>query len=400
MRTAAAAGTDASRAAFRSFVDEVVIPRAGNFDLAGAVPPDVVAEVAARGYLGAVLPDGPLPLDMVGLGALHEEIGRGCSSLRSLLTVHSMVAFAVHRWGGDAARERWLGPLADGSALGAFCLTESGAGSDASGLAATAEEDSRGGYVLTGHKKWITCGQVADVLLVFARTGAGIGAFLVEAADPAVRRTPVRSILGTRASMLAEITLTGCRVGPEALVGGPGTGLNVITGALDVGRYSVAAGCVGIAQGCLEVSAAHAATRHQGGALLKDHQLVRRMITRMAVDTEAARLLCLRAGRLKDEGDPATLVATCAAKYFAAGVAARAASDAVQVHGAVGCVDGHPAARYYRDAKVMEIIEGSSQVHENLIAEDVCRTAGAPRSESPVVPLQGLPPDENRWEIA
>jgi alkylation response protein AidB-like acyl-CoA dehydrogenase len=168
--------------------------------------------------------------------------------------------------------------------------------------------------------------------------------------------------------MLAEIRLTDCTVGGSCLIGREGMGIAVATGALDIGRYSVACGCVGIIQACLESSVAYASGRTQGGFKIAEHQLVRRMITDMATSARAARLLCAQAGRLKDEGDPDTITATCIAKYFAARAAMSAASDTVQIHGANGCLDGHPAARFFRDAKIMEIIEGSTQIQQILIA--------------------------------
>ncbi|MCP3805309.1 acyl-CoA dehydrogenase family protein [Allokutzneria sp. A3M-2-11 16] len=352
---------------FRSFVDRVVRPNAEDFDRAGEIPAWVLEEVSAAGYWGAVL-DG----DMVRFGALHEEIGRGCSSLRSLLTVHSMVSYAVDRWGTAAAREKWLPQLASGRVLGGFCLTEAEAGSDCAALVATAVPHE-GGYRINARKKWTTGGQIAGLLLVFARTERGLSAFVVPGDAPGVKRTPIGDVLGTRASMMADIELVDCEVGADSLVGAEGMGLAVITGALDIGRYSVACGSVGITQACLEAVTAHCTERVQGGSVLAEHQLVQKMITEMAVNVRAARLLCVEAGESKDRGDPETIIATCVAKYFASTTAMRAAGDAVQLHGAVGCADGHPVSRYFRDAKVMEIIEGSTQIQELLIARDALR---------------------------
>jgi methoxymalonate biosynthesis protein len=362
------------RAAFRAFVDRAVRPYADDFDRAQSIPEQVLKELAEQGYWGAVVPSsaGGTGMDMITLGDLHEEVGRGCSSLRSLLTVHTMLAWALHRWGSDQARQRWLPGVATGDLRGAFCLTEPGAGSDASMVATTARRRGTG-YVLDGVKQWITGGQVADLFLVFARTDRGPAAFLVEADNPGVERTPIRDVLGTRASMLAEVRFSRCRVPSYALVGPEGAGLLVATGALDLGRYSVAAGCVGILEACLDASVSHTGQRHQGGGLLRDHQLIRAKITDMLTHLEAARLLRRHAGELKDKGDPETLAATWMAKYFASTSAMRAASDAVQLHGATGCGDGHPVNRYFRDAKIMEIIEGSTQIQQITIAEQAFR---------------------------
>ncbi|HWC81167.1 MAG TPA: acyl-CoA dehydrogenase family protein [Pseudonocardiaceae bacterium] len=366
-----------ARAGFREFVDELVAPGAGEFERAEAIPADVLARVAERGYFGAVLPvpAGGSGMDMVTLGELHEEIGRGCSSLRSLLTVHTMVAATVRRWAGRPARERWLPGLATGELRGSFCLSEPGAGSDLNAIAATAVRDGSD-YVLEGTKTWITGGQTAALLLVFARTEAGLTGFLVEADRPEVVRTPVRNMLGTKASMLAEIRFAGARVPEWARVGAEGAGRMVATGALDLGRYSVAAGCVGILQACLDASVEHTAHREQGGARLREHQLVRALVSDTVTSLHAARALVRQAGELKDQGDPATLMATWIAKYFASTAAMRAATDAVQLHGALGCADGHPVNRYFRDAKVMEIIEGSSQIQQLTIAEHAYQQRG------------------------
>ncbi|WP_067651191.1 acyl-CoA dehydrogenase family protein [Nocardia harenae] len=363
-----------SRGELGAFVDEVVAPRAAEADRTGRIDPDVLSACAARGLWGAVLPvaQGGTGVGMVALARLHEEAGRGCSALRSLLTVHSMALYALHRWGTDGVRQRWQAALVAGEALGAFCLTEAEAGSDFAAIRTSARQ--RGdGWILDGHKLWVTGGQLADVLLVFARTQTGPAAFVVDAANPGVRRIPVPGVTGTRGSQVAEIVLDHCELPLDAIVGPEGMGLAVATGVLDIGRFSVAAGCVGILQACLRACVDYAGLRRQGGAPLRDHQLVQQLISAMAVDTRAARALVGQAARLKDEGSPDTIMATCIAKQFAATAAVAAANDAVQLHGARGCSDDYPVGRYLRDAKVMEIIEGSTQMQHVLIADDACR---------------------------
>ncbi len=368
--------TASTREGWRAFVDTTLAPIATEADRTGTLPAEVLREATRLGLWGAVLTGlGDPDNRMVRMGMLHEEIGRGCSSLRSLLTVHSMLAFALDRWGSAAAKRRWLADVSSGELRGAFCMTEPDAGSDVSAVTTTATRTAEG-YVLNGHKKWVTGGEHADLLLVFARTERGLSAFVVDAHLLGVHRTPVRGILGTRASMLAEIRFTGCRVPLDSLVGAEGMGLAVATGALDIGRHSVASGCVGIIEACLDAALAHTGRRTQGGSLLHDHQLVQKMITDMSTDLRAARLLCREAGELKDDGDPATITATCVAKYFASTAAMRAASDAVQLHGANGCGEEYPVNRYFRDAKVMEIIEGSSQIQQTLIAKAAILTHG------------------------
>ncbi|OLE23844.1 MAG: acyl-CoA dehydrogenase [Catenulispora sp. 13_1_20CM_3_70_7] len=358
------------RDSFREFARKHIEPHAADWDRAGALPVELVGEFAAHGYLGALIPAryGGQAFDAVRFGLLNEEIGAACSSARSLLTVHSMVAHSIARWGGEALRERWLPRLAGGTAVGAFALTEEGSGSDAASMAAEAVADGDG-YRLTGTKKWITYGQRADVFLVFARCAGGPAAFVVERSAPGVAVEPVDGMLGTRASMVAEVRLADVPVSAEALVGRPGFGIAAVaTSALDIGRYSVAWGCVGILAAALRISLAQARDRVRFGAPIADHQLVQRMLADMSTGLAAARLLCLEAGRLKDAGDPRTINATWTAKYFASCQAFRAAADAVQIAGAAGCADGHPAGRLLRDAKVMEIIEGSTQLQQVYLA--------------------------------
>ncbi|MBV9772447.1 MAG: acyl-CoA dehydrogenase family protein, partial [Gemmatimonadetes bacterium] len=288
-----------TREGFRAFVDREVAPFAGEWDRAERTPSEVIRRVAEAGYLGALLPRevGGAGMDTATFGVLNEELGRGCSSIRSLLTVHSMASFAVHRWGSAAQKERWLASLASGETIGAFGLSEPGAGSDVTGIETEAVADGDG-YVLHGRKKWTTYGQVAGLFLVFARVEGKPLALLVERDTPGFTVEPLRGITGTRASMLAELRFDGCRVPRANRIGGPGFGTGVALSVLEVGRFSVASGCVGIIQACLDASLAYATERVQGGARLREHQLVQRMVTNMATDLRAARLLCRRAGEL------------------------------------------------------------------------------------------------------
>jgi alkylation response protein AidB-like acyl-CoA dehydrogenase len=357
------------KARFREFVDRVVAPRAAQIDADGAVPAEVVRALATEGYLGAAVQHGGGGLDAVTLGVLHEEVGRGCSSVRTLLTVHGMVTGAIERWGTDAQRTELLPRLARGEILGVLALSEEAAGSDPSKLEASAEPVPDG-YVLNGTKQWTSMALIAGVLLIFARTPGGITAFLVPRETAGLHVEPIDGVLGTRGGLMGEVRLESCRVPAGAALGPVDRGfMTVAATALEFGRYSVACGCVGIAQACLDASLDHTARRRQGGALIKDHQLIRRLLTDMATEVAAARLLCRQAGALRAGNDLAAPLATWMAKYFAAAAANRAARETVQIHGAVGCFDGHPAARYFRDAKVMEIIEGSTQIQQVVIAD-------------------------------
>jgi alkylation response protein AidB-like acyl-CoA dehydrogenase len=358
------------QAAFRAFVAEQVIPHADRYDREEQIPAELVGKLAQEGYLGALIPqeEGGRGLDLITYGLLTEEIGRGCSSVRSLLTVHDMVAQALTRWGKQDQRKYWLPQLASGEIIAAFALSESNVGSDAKSIetVATLSGDT---YVLNGQKKWITFGQIAGLYLVFAQHEGKPCAFLVERNTPGLWVEPIFGMLGTRASMLAELHFENCRVPKENLLGRVGFGVShVALYALDLGRYSVAWGCVGIGQACLDACLKYTSQRKQFGVYLKDHQLIQRMITEMVTQVRAARLLCFQAGYAKQSADPSVFMETAIAKYFASRMATKVSCDAVQVHGANGCSGEYPLQRYIRDARIMEVIEGSTEIQQVAIA--------------------------------
>ncbi len=357
---------EAARLGFRRFVDEHIVPHAGDWDREECVPRRLIDALIEQGYLAAIVPRsvGGGGIDAVTYGLLTEELGRGCSSVRSLLTVHDMVTLAVLRWGNTHLRETWVPRMAKAELLAALALSEPGVGSDAASVETEARRDGDD-FVLSGRKKWITYGQIADLFLVLARCEGKVTAFLVPADTPGLVRHPLRGMAGTRASLLAELELTDCRLPSVHLVGRVGFGFShVAASALDHGRYSVAWGAVGIAQACLDACAGYTAERRQFGARLNEHALVQRLLTEMIANTRAARLLCYRAGYLRVTDDPGATAETMIAKYFASRTAVRAANDAVQLHGANGLSDAFPVARFLRDAKVTEIIEGSTQIQQ------------------------------------
>lgn len=367
LRTGLGAAQENARRHFAAWTDREVAPFAGEWDRAGATPRSVVERMAAEGFLGALVPAelGGTGMDAVTFGLLNEELGRGCSSIRSLVTVHSMACHAIARWGSRAQKEAWLPAMARGERIGAFGLSEPEVGSDAGAIQTTAELDGDA-YVVRGTKKWTTYGQIADVLLCFARADGKPLALLVDLHAPGVTVEPL-TVHGTRASMVAQISLDGVRVPRSDRLAGPGFGLGVALSVLELGRYSVACGCVGILRACLDASAAYAATRVQGGSVIGEHQLVQAMLADMATDWRAARLLCLHAGWLRDQNDPDAGREVFHAKYFASTAATRAALAAVQVHGANGLTDAYPVERLLRDSRVMEIIEGSTQIQQVTI---------------------------------
>ena len=360
----------AARREFRDYVDDAVRPHAGEWDRAQCVPGEVIADLARRGYLGAGIDPkfGGRGFDQITTGMLTAEIARGCSSLRTLLTVHgALVAETLQRWGKDALKEAWLPRLAKGEKLAAFALSEAGSGSDAEAMA-TEYAVVDDGFELSGTKKWTSYGQIADVVLTFARGPKGVSAFLIETDSPGVEVRPIRGMLGTRASMLAEITFDHCRVPADHLLGRAGWGFRQIAHtALDNGRYSVACGCLGIIHAALEASIDYAGERQQFGRPIAQHQLVQRRLARMTATAQAVQLQCRQAGAAREAGEPMAVLLTNLAKYAAAAGAHQATDDALQIHGAAGCHEGTAIERWYRDARVMEIIEGSTEMQEIMI---------------------------------
>jgi glutaryl-CoA dehydrogenase (non-decarboxylating) len=358
------------QAFFAAFIDEHITPHADRFDHEERIPREVIERLARESFLGAFIPAevGGSGFDTLTQGLLCEEVGRAHSSLLSLLVVHGMVGHVLARWGTLMHKERYLARLATGAVLGAFALTEPEVGSDAANVQTRAEANGEG-FLLNGIKTWISFAQLADLLMVVARLPEGPAVFLVEVNTPGVTVEPINGVLGFRAAMLGRIILDNVRVPADVLVGRPGFGFSHVAGtALDLGRYAIAWGCVGLAQACVDAALHHANSRKQFGKRLMSHQLIQGLLADMVTQTQAARALCYSAGLTRAEKDPAAIVEVSTAKYFAARTAMRVAQDAVQIHGAQGCAADSPVQRYYRDAKIMEIIEGSNQVQQMIIA--------------------------------
>jgi hypothetical protein len=356
----------------REFCDAEIAPYAAEWDRAEAIDPAIVGKLAELGFLAAALPEehGGMGLDMVSYALVVEEIGRADSNVRGIVSVsNGLYGKTVARWGTDAQKARLLRGLAAGEALGCYALTEPGAGSDPGGLETRAERDGDS-WVLTGQKIFITLGSWAANALVFARTGEagprGITCFAVPTDATGFEARPIKGKLGLRAQDTAELFLDAVRVGDDAVVGELGGGFKVAMSALDHGRISLGAGCVGIAQGCLDASIAYTKQRTQFGRPVASFQLVQELLADIAVETEAARLLVWRAAATADRGDRHTVEASYA-KYFASEVAVRAANAAVQAHGGYGYVDEYPVGKYLRDARVTTLYEGTSQIQKLLI---------------------------------
>jgi alkylation response protein AidB-like acyl-CoA dehydrogenase len=356
----------------REFCDREIVPFAREWDRSERMDPGIVAKLAEVGFLGCALPEehGGMGLDTASYCLVMEELGSADSSVRGIVSVNNGLAGkTIAKWGTDEQRSEWLPRMCSGEALGCYALTEPGSGSDPASLVTRAERDGDS-WVLNGSKIFITLGSWAGVALVFARSGGegprGISCFLVPTGSDGFSARKIDGKLGLRAQDTAELVLDGVRVPDSARLGAEGAGFKVAMSALDNGRISLAAGSVGIAQGCLDACVAYSSERRQFGKPIGAFQLVQELIADMAVETEAARMIAWRAAYLADTGQPYTLAAS-QAKYYASEVAVRAANAAVQVHGGYGYVDEFPVAKYLRDARVSTLYEGTSQIQKLLI---------------------------------
>lgn len=360
----------AARERARRFAAESVERFAAEADRDRTMPAALLESVREGGWLGAGLPSkwGGSGMDPLAYGLATAEIGKACSSVRSLLTVHNMASQAIARFGSDAQRAQWLPDLCAGRKLIAFALTEPDVGSAANAIGTEASANA-GAYAVSGDKAWTTFGLLADVYLVFARSGDGPVALLIERDREGVVVEPMPDVLGTRGSMLARLRFDAVDVPDSHRLGPVGAGISfVANAALDHGRFSVAWGALGVIQGCLDACLAYASARHQGGRPISEHQLVRRELTNMLVAHTTAYALCCRAACLRETGDPRAVMETTLAKYHAAQAAVRVATDAVRIHGANGTSRDYPVERYMRDAMVLEIIEGTREVLQNSLA--------------------------------
>ncbi|MBF6193819.1 acyl-CoA dehydrogenase family protein [Nocardia implantans] len=362
----------AARRLASDFVDREIAPHAARWDRDEQVDRSIVARLGELGFLGLTIPEqyGGSAGDHLTYCLVLEELGRGDSSVRGIVSVSlGLVAKSIHHFGTEEQKQTWLTRLVTGEALGCFGLTEPGTGSDAAQLRTRATRDGAD-WVLSGTKMFITNGTWADVALVFARTGGeghrGISAFLVPTDSPGFAAREIHGKLGLRGQATAELVLDGVRVPDSARLHDEGKGFTVAMAALAKGRMSVAAGCVGLAQACLDAAVGYATQREQFGKPIAAHQLVQELLADIALDVDAARLLVWRVADLIDRGEEFAL-ASSKAKLFASEAAVRAADRAVQVFGGYGYIDEFPVGKYLRDAKVMTLYEGTSQIQKLLI---------------------------------
>ncbi len=361
----------------RRFAAEHLAPHAADWDRHETFPADALRALGELGFLGVLVPtewDGA-GLDHVALAVAIEEIAAGDGATSTIMSVqNSVVCMPLLKYGSAAQKEAWLRQLASGAALGAFCLTEPHAGSDAAALRTRATKTDAG-WVLNGSKQFITSGKHAAVAIVFAVTDPaagkkGISAFLVPTATPGYRVARVEHKLGQRASDTAQIELEDCLVPADTLLGAPGEGYRIALSNLEGGRIGIAAQSVGMARAALAAAAKYAGERTSFGVPLNEHQVIAFRLADMATKIEVARQMVLHAASLRDAGRPCLREASMA-KLFASEMAEQVCSDALQIHGGYGYVEDFPVERLYRDVRVCQIYEGTSDVQRMVIARQI-----------------------------
>jgi alkylation response protein AidB-like acyl-CoA dehydrogenase len=365
----------------REFADKELGPLSASIDRNGEIPRAVLDKMAALGFLGMLTPEayGGAGLTNVALALVQLEINRACASTGVTMSVHnSLCQSPLLKFGSDEQKQTYLPRLARGEWIGAYSLTEPVSGTDAAALITTATREG-GDYVIRGAKNFVTNGGFADLFILFARTNSapeakqtGITAFIVERSWKGLTVGKPEKKMGIRGSSTTTLFFDGCRVPAANVLGKEGDGLKIALSTLDGGRIGIAAQATGIAMACLDASVKYAKERKQFDRPIGDFQAIQWKIAEMATDVEAAKLLILRAARLRDEGKPHTTEASMA-KLFASTIANRHATQAVQIHGGAGYIRDFPVERHFRDAKITEIYEGTSEVQHLVIARSLLR---------------------------
>ncbi|OHB77476.1 MAG: acyl-CoA dehydrogenase [Planctomycetes bacterium RBG_16_59_8] len=365
----------------RDFADREVKPVAAEVDDKEDIPTAIIQKMAELGFMGMLIPEkyGGAGLNVFSLTLAAMELNRASASVGITMSVHnSLVASPILHFGNDEQKQRFLPRLASAEAIGAYALTEAGAGSDAAALSTAAPRDG-GDYILNGEKLFVTNGAIADLFIVFVRThpdravrAKGISAFVVERDTAGFTVGKKEKKMGIRGSSTVSLHFDDCRVPAANLIGTENGGFAVAMHTLDGGRVGVAAQSVGIAEACLESSLKYAKERKQFGKFIGEFQAIQWKVADMATRLDAARLLTLRAARLRDEDAPHTKEAAMA-KLFASTLANDAATQAIQVHGGVGYTKEFPVERFFRDAKITEIYEGTTEVQKIVIARELLK---------------------------
>jgi len=365
------------RQTVRNFVDKEIMPNIDRWDQEGGFDPAIYKQLADLGLMGVSIPQkyGGSGMDYNSLAIVCEELERGDTAFRTAVSVHiGLNSLTILQWGNEEQKQKYLVPQAKGEKLGAFGLTEPAAGSDVAALQTTAVKDGDH-YILNGQKTWISLCDTADNFIVFAYTDKdkkhhGISAFIVERSMPGFSSKAIKGKLGIRAGNTGEIFFDNIKVPKENLLGEEGEGFKIAMSALDNGRFTVAAGAVGLIDACIEASVKYCHERSTFGKEIGRHQLVQQMIANMEAGYEMSRLLVYRAGELKNQGKRNTRE-TSLAKWQACDFANKAADDAVQIHGAYGYSSEYPVERYLRNSKAPVIYEGTREIHTVMQAEYV-----------------------------
>lgn len=346
-----------------------ILPDVEKSEKNGYIDRSLWSKIAKEGFLGANVPKkyGGSELSMLKIGILNEEFAKASSSIRSIFTTQGMIQLAILRWGSEKQKEKWLPELANGRLIGSFALAEEQSGCDAGNIEAVIKKEN-GDFILNGKKTWVTLGMTADVFLVFAKYEGNIVCVLVED-DKTVEKRYVDGLLGLRASMMGNITFNNTKVKMENMIGSTEAGLKfIIPSCLDYGRYTIAWTSLGISEACVSLCREYASQRKQFGKRIEEYQLVQKMLTTMIVLTRATEVYCQEVAEKREDFDSNFILETMLVKYFSTKVANKVTNLAVQIFGANGCCDKYPIERYFRDARINEIIEGSSEIHEIIIA--------------------------------
>jgi alkylation response protein AidB-like acyl-CoA dehydrogenase len=353
------------------FVDKEIRPYASSFDENGEFPLELVKKMGHLGFLGAPYPKsyGGLAFDPIDYGTLTEIFGKACCTIRSMLTVHtSLVGETILRWGNDEQKNTYIPSMVKGSRIGAFALSEPLVGSNAKGITTNyiKKEDK---YIINGKKKWITLGGIADFFIVIASNNGISTAFIVNKKLKGVSTKRIHGMMAAKASYISEIDFKDVEVSEKDILGKIGGGFSfIVNTALDYGRYSIAWGGLAVSQEALECMVRYSRERTQFGQKLYNHQLIKEMIAEAVTKIHAARALCIKAGEMRKNSQQEAEMETTIAKHFTATIAQKITSDAVQIHGANGCCNAFPAERLFREAKILEIIEGTSQIQQEIIS--------------------------------
>ncbi|MCA9799884.1 MAG: acyl-CoA dehydrogenase family protein [Cyanobacteria bacterium HKST-UBA06] len=380
----------------KEFADREIAPQVEEFDRKATFNHDLCKKIGQQGFFGAILPEkyGGQAIDYVAYALMTEEIARVCSSTRTLFSVQiSLVEMPILKYGTEAQKEQYLPKLATGELIGCFGLTEPNAGSDAGNQQTTAVADGDH-YILNGQKTWISNGSIADVAIIIAQTDKskghkGMVAFLVDTNTDGFSARPIAPKLGLWSSDTSELFLENVKVHKDQMLGEMGDGFKVAMYCLDQGRFSVACGGVGVMQGCLDIATNYAMERQAFDQKIGEFQQIQHMVADISCDTEAGRFLTFRAAHLKNKGVRNTRE-TCMAKLFCTEAAQKAAYNALQIFGGYGFSEEYPAARYYRDARVLTLYEGTSQIQRLILGQDALGIRPANGKVSPTTTFDRL----------